>query len=269
MSKAIPFVLNSALFIIGIVALILNIPYLCAACLLAMSLIFVWNYGLVPEKYEEEGEDEEENDSRRYEEMSGQISELSDKNSTLEADNDKLRKEVENLTNRESEHPQPYYICPLTSSLPVNLNTFFSMMVHDYEKNFGDKGIYLEYNCQEQEAQTYLSESALNIICINIFDNILKFTPENERVYIRITKRDEDCLIIFKNPGGGIRENEMEKIFEINYQGSNHKGGNGLGLAQVKAIVDDFGGSVWGKSTPDRGFALYLQIPEHQKGTTV
>ena len=76
---------------------------------------------------------------------------------------------------------------------------------------------------------------------------------------------DNDTLVIFRNSGKGLREEELNRIFEINYRGSNHKSGNGLGLAQVKAIIEDFGGQVWGKSSPDKGFALYLQIPGKQK----
>jgi signal transduction histidine kinase len=269
MNKSIPFVANSVLFVLGIIGIILKQPYLCAVSMLAISLLFIWFYGMASDtqEYEEETADDSLHDENVQ--LSKRIQELSDSNNKLVAENGRLSKELEQARNEKPKLPQPHYLCPLTCSLPVNLNNFFAVYTHNYENIFESKGVQLEYNCQAPEAQTYLSESALNIICNNIFDNMLKFTPQNDKVYLRISKIDEDSLLIFKNAGDGLGENEINKIFETNFQGSNSKYGNGLGLAQVKTIVDDFGGSVWSKSTPDTGFALYLQIPEHQKGTAL
>jgi branched-chain amino acid transport system ATP-binding protein len=35
----------------------------------------------------------------------------------------------------------------------------------------------------------------------------------------------------------------------------------GLGLAQVKAIVDYYGGMIYAKSSPGRGMGIYLHLP--------
>ena len=55
-------------------------------------------------------------------------------------------------------------------------------------------------------------------------------------------------------------------IFELNYQGSNRKSGNGLGLAQVKAVVEHYNGTVYAKSSVGEGMAIYIQFPVENKG---
>ena len=112
------------------------------------------------------------------------------------------------------------------------------------------------------DADTYLSSAALTVICDNIFDNILKFSPTPAAIYIRITAIEADSLIIFRNEGDGPDETEMEQIFDLNYQGTNRKTGSGLGLTQVKALIEDFGGHVQAKSSKGSGFALYIQLPK-------
>jgi signal transduction histidine kinase len=147
--------------------------------------------------------------------------------------------------------------------VPVNINSFLNLYINSFSDSIKSSGLDVEYSCQKDNLTTCLSESALTIICNNVFDNIIKFSPENAKVYVILSSIDDDGLVIFKNPGKGVSSKEEEKIFDINYKGSNSKYGNGLGLSQVKDIMDDYGGSVWGKSTPQTGFALYLQIPEH------
>jgi signal transduction histidine kinase len=129
---------------------------------------------------------------------------------------------------------------------------------------FEKAGINVEYSCPSGEVQTFLSESALLTICNNVFDNIIKFAPEGTKVFVMVSATEEDSLVIFKNSGRGIPESENGRIFDLNYKGANASYGNGLGLSQVREIIEDFGGGVWGKSTYDTGFALYLQIPKHQ-----
>ena len=59
---------------------------------------------------------------------------------------------------------------------------------------------------------------------------------------------------------------EVSYIFDLNYQGANRKSGNGLGLAQVKAIVEHYKGTVYAKSEVNEGMAIYIQFPVESKG---
>jgi signal transduction histidine kinase len=267
MNKTIPVVLNSIFFIVGIVGLMFGSYIVAAGALLCISLLFIWSYGLTSGVWENEVEEKDESELEvQNMQMSGRLKALVDTNNKLLEENEGLKETISRLKDEKTVAPvikRPRYNCPLTGSTPVNLNAFFNLYINSFSDSIKSSGLEVEYSCQKDNISTYLSESALTIICNNVFDNIIKFSPENARVFVILSSINDDGLVIFKNPGKGISSKEEEKIFDINYKGSNSKYGNGLGLSQVKDLIDDFGGRVWGKSTPQTGFALYLQIPEH------
>lgn len=262
MKKNFPLILNSILFIAGTFFIASDQPLLCAVCLLFISLLCIWKPNInvakttedAPET--EEGTDIQEMDLQQFE-LSLRVQELTEANQLLTEEIDRLRKEPELCVH-------PLYSCPLTSALPINLDKFFT----DYIKNRFNTTkatIHPSFHCAAPKAETYLSAAALKIICDNVIDNMLKFAPSAanlcETIYIRITDIDSGSLIIFKNEGEGIPDHETALIFGLNYQGSNKKGGTGLGLAQVAALVSDYGGRTWAKSSKNTGFTLYVQLP--------
>jgi signal transduction histidine kinase len=269
MKKSIPLVANSIIFIIGICCLVYDQIYLGALCLLIISLILLWSYGMSAGVWETENTKLANDDIETEKlQLSAQIRTLTESERQLSNDNEMLRQRISQLESMKNVEPsveKHYYQCPLTYAVPIAIDDFFKACIERYSSRLERAGVGIEYVCESKNLQTYLSSSALTIICDNVFDNILKFAPRQSKVFLIISAIDDESLIIFKNSGKGVTESEVERVFEINYKGSNAKGGNGLGLAQVKEILDDYGGSVWCKSTPDTGFALYLQIPSYCK----
>lgn len=261
MNKIFPLLLNSIFFIVGICSAAFGQPLLCAVCLLAISLLYIWKpVTKMPETVDDGpgGDGETENSEAELQrELSLRVQELTESNRQLNEEIDRLKGEQETCLH-------PLYSCPLTSALPIHLEEFFT----DYIRNRFDvpgSRVHPEFYCSVPEAETYLSAAALGIICDNVIDNMLKFSSaagdRSGTIYIRITDFDGDSLIIFKNEGEGIPDHETVRIFDLNYQGSNRKCGNGLGLAQVNALVSDYGGRTWAKSSRNTGFTLYIQLP--------
>ena len=78
---------------------------------------------------------------------------------------------------------------------------------------------------------------------------------------ITISLLGDDIFLILKDTGNGLSEEETTHVFELNFQGSNRVSGNGLGLTQTKMIVEAFGGTIYAKSSPGNGMAIYIQLP--------
>ncbi len=92
----------------------------------------------------------------------------------------------------------------------------------------------------------------------NLFDNAIKFTPQNGEIGIEIVKTVNDITVKITNSGEGIKEEDIHHIFERFYKSdksrSKDKTGFGLGLYIVKSIVEIHNGNVsvdseYGKST--------------------
>lgn len=259
MRKTFPLTLNSILFITGIGFLLIQRPIWCAVCFLLASLLFIWTFKAEQTAGPPPDEMPSVDTDALNASLTLRIKELTDSNQLLSRENQQLTDELNLYRNR---HPNPLYTCPLTSALPVCLDTFFTGYLNSRADLAESGRLHVDYTCSAPDAVTYLSPSALTLICSNVFDNLLKFSPRAESVYIRLTVIENDSLIIFKNEGDGPEESELDRLFDLNYQGTNKKSGCGLGLAQVKALTDDFGGHVWAKSANGSGFALYIRLPE-------
>ena len=104
----------------------------------------------------------------------------------------------------------------------------------------------------------------LRIMFRNIIDNSIKYMKRSGSLVITLSAVEEDIFIVLKDTGEGLPEEETKHIFELNFQGSNRISGNGLGLTQAKAIVDYYGGTIYGKSSPGKGMGIYIQLPMKQ-----
>lgn len=100
----------------------------------------------------------------------------------------------------------------------------------------------------------------------NLVQNAIDFMdkPEGE---VRITCRpggDHWAFGVADN-GPGIEERHFERIFKIfqTVRGGEHAAGSGIGLAIVKRIVEDHGGSVRVESEKGQGSTFLFTLPRH------
>ena len=102
---------------------------------------------------------------------------------------------------------------------------------------------------------------SIRILFRNIIDNSIKYMGRPGHMIITISLLGDDIFLILKDTGNGLSEEETTHVFELNFQGSNRVSGNGLGLTQTKMIVEAFGGTIYAKSSPGNGMAIYIQLP--------
>ena len=100
----------------------------------------------------------------------------------------------------------------------------------------------------------------------NLVENALKFTSVDEPVEIRALEDGRSIFVEVADSGPGIQSEDLPKIFEELYRGSNARGieGSGLGLALVHRIVTLHGGQIIVRSRQEdpRGTVFTLRLPE-------
>ena len=104
----------------------------------------------------------------------------------------------------------------------------------------------------------------------NLVENALKFTCETDSVEIRILEDGRAILIEVADSGVGIPAEDVSKIFEELYRGSNARSteGSGLGLALVHRIIALHGGQITVRSSQEepRGTVFTIRLPVTKKG---
>jgi len=107
-------------------------------------------------------------------------------------------------------------------------------------------------------------EPKLRQVLVNFIGNALKFTKNG---YIEIGAEEVNEMVRFhvKDTGIGIPAKYHEQIFErfrqVEAADTRKYGGNGLGLAISKSLIDLLGGKIWMESEEGKGSIFYFAIP--------
>jgi two-component system OmpR family sensor kinase len=113
---------------------------------------------------------------------------------------------------------------------------------------------------------TIIGDRDLLVLAVyNLVENALKFTAEEDSIEVRALEDGWTIVIEVADSGTGIPAEDLSKIFEELYRGSNARGteGSGLGLALVNRIATLHRGGVGVRSsqTEPRGTVFTLRLP--------
>ncbi|MBQ1490828.1 MAG: sensor histidine kinase [Blautia sp.] len=97
----------------------------------------------------------------------------------------------------------------------------------------------------------------------NLINNAIKYSPQGGEIHIGLQAKESGYLFSIEDHGPGISEKNLGHIFEKFFQEdtAHKKEGNGLGLAQVKQILDLLGGTVEAKSDGRSGSTFLVRLP--------
>lgn len=119
------------------------------------------------------------------------------------------------------------------------------------------KGIELIIDPEMEEKIIKCDEHEIERCIVNLVSNAAKFTPEGGTIEVTIEDLDEKVKIIVKDTGIGIDKKYHDSIFnrfnQVIDQGTESKGGSGLGLTITKQIIDMHGGQISVESELGKG----------------
>ncbi len=108
-------------------------------------------------------------------------------------------------------------------------------------------------------------------LLLNLLENAAKYTPEGSPVSIAARADAGGLEIAVADRGPGLRVGELEKVFDLFYQGQEADGatagggggrkGYGIGLAICRAIALVHGGAIRAENRADGGAAFIVTLP--------
>lgn len=135
---------------------------------------------------------------------------------------------------------------------------------------------YREYACSQYINLLFIPESNtiemdfipeyFNKIMRNLLSNALKYTPANGIIRIEM-KKDKSLLTLqVFNTGNEIPEEEIPRLFDTFYQGSNNEKqiGTGIGLPYTRQMVESMNGNIKVYNKKGEGVVFSVYIPLDQ-----
>jgi len=107
--------------------------------------------------------------------------------------------------------------------------------------------------------------SLLEQVWTNLIENALKYSSTRARISIEISRRDSDVDAVFsiRDNGVGFDMRHADKLFGVfqRLHSNEEFEGTGVGLANVRRIVERHGGTIVARSTLDAGSTFEFSIP--------
>ena len=155
----------------------------------------------------------------------------------------------------------------------IHLNNLIAQCVHSLELMRSEKNQSLEMKAYRDDIYVHGDRNALEKIFINIISNAIKYTGEMGNIQIELTDFKNTAQITVKDNGVGIPYKDQRRIFERFYRvekgRSRMAGGTGLGLSISKELVEELGGTIRMKSTPNIGTEIVITLPVKGNGVKI
>jgi signal transduction histidine kinase len=105
----------------------------------------------------------------------------------------------------------------------------------------------------------------LTQVFLNLLGNAVKFSPEETTVEVTSRVESEACVVRVSDQGPGIPPEDLPRLFQKFFRGradsENAAPGSGLGLAFVKEVVSQHGGTVEVTSQVGEGSVFTVTLP--------
>ena len=144
------------------------------------------------------------------------------------------------------------------------LDELLESRVRQYAERFEKAGLELNVDYKARRCRFLGDAHRLAQVFDNLLENSLRYTDRPGQLAVSLGSENGGYLILFEDSEPGVPANAREQLFERLYrveQSRNRsRGGSGLGLALVKALVEVHGGRITCTESKLGGIAIQMRF---------
>lgn len=150
--------------------------------------------------------------------------------------------------------------------VPVDLNAMVQAVITELQPELKTRKV--EWTLQQLP---YISgdRALLYQVFLNLLANAVKYTRTRSEARIQVfaVEQDDEIIVGVKDNGVGFDPAYSDKLFGVfqRLHSATDFEGTGVGLANVRRIVQRHGGRTWADSVPNEGATFYFSLPAPDK----
>jgi len=148
----------------------------------------------------------------------------------------------------------------------VDLNRLVQDARHEVSADINGRAV----NWQLQDLPNVEGDPAmLRLVFVNLLSNALKYSatrPQSDIEVGVVPPHDSETVVFVKDNGVGFDMKYAHKLFGVfqRLHSGDEFEGTGIGLANVRRIVQRHGGRAWAEGEVDRGATFYVSLPNER-----
>ena len=146
-----------------------------------------------------------------------------------------------------------------------NFNDMVSKLTGTVKAIAGKKNLTFITDTSQNIGTIFADEKRIREILYNLLSNAVKFTDKNKTIGLKAYGEKLKVIIEVWDEGRGIKEEDLDKIFDpfeqVDRQKKEKSQGTGLGLAITKKLVEAHNGELTVESTPGQGSCFTVILP--------
>jgi two-component system NtrC family sensor kinase len=142
----------------------------------------------------------------------------------------------------------------------IDFNIFMQELLEFYRATFDAGKIIVKFQVPEKPLMIVVDKDKLKQACVNVVQNAIEAMPDGGELEVGIDISFHNGVHFFiKDSGVGLKEDSKSRLFDLFFT---TKGmGTGLGLGNVRKIIEAHGGSVAINSTQPKGATVSIYLP--------
>jgi len=118
-----------------------------------------------------------------------------------------------------------------------------------------------------KQCNIWIDTDLIEKVLVNLLSNAFKFTPENGKVTVRISEKDDKIILQVEDNGSGIKEENIPYLFDRFYT-EDRTMGTGIGLHLAYEYIHMHQGEISVKSVPNQQTLFTIRLLKGKKHLT-